>query len=106
MPGIAGATVFRRGSTTRAAEGRLGVMRRANRKRKKQAHDCHDPICEQKSMSSNRVPNSVLPTKLRVPHISLVFREMWDTTILSLGPYLSKQNWRVDALLSGPVTNS
>jgi hypothetical protein len=27
--------------------------------------------------------NTVLTTEQRVPHISLVFREMWDTTALS-----------------------
>jgi hypothetical protein len=29
---------------------------------------------------------SLPATSRRVPHISLVFREMWDTTVLSLKP--------------------
>jgi hypothetical protein len=31
-----------------------------------------------------------------VPHISLVFREMWDTTNLNLNCSLGAENWRVE----------
>jgi hypothetical protein len=39
---------------------------------------------------ASRVRNDQPPvpaTKARVPHISLVFREMWDTTVLDAQPY-------------------
>jgi len=42
-------------------------------------------------------PESVLTTGHWVPHISLVFREMWDTTVLIPGPLVFNTNlegWR------------
>ncbi len=35
-----------------------------------------------KNQTRTLIPNSVLPKNRRVPHISLVFREMWDTNVL------------------------
>jgi hypothetical protein len=36
---------------------------------------------------NNRFLKPVPTTTPRVPHISLVFREMWDTTTVSLRPF-------------------
>jgi hypothetical protein len=44
----------------------------------------HLIVCYMGLREKPQVPSFWLPHKGRVPHISLVFREMWDTTALSL----------------------